>query len=134
MTGSPDRSPRTALVLYAKHVHRVAQFYRRALDLETAEEDDGFMVLRGQAVELTMVRIPQHIAADIEITTPPHVREDTPFKPSFLVPDLQAVREAVAATGGQLRPPGDEWLFRGALRVDGWDPEGNVVQFRQDRR
>jgi predicted enzyme related to lactoylglutathione lyase len=131
MTDSSRQTPRTALVLYAKDVHRVAQFYRLALALETAEGDDGFLVLRGHAIELTVVRIPQHIAAGVEIGTPPVIREDTPFKPSFMVPDLQAVREAVAATGGQLKPSHEEWRFRGALHVDGWDPEGNVVQFRQ---
>ena len=65
------------------------------------------------------------------IASPPDVREETPFKPSFLVPSLEAVRAAAAAAAGQLKPAGSEWRFRGYVHLDGWDPEGNVVQFRQ---
>jgi hypothetical protein len=37
----------------------------------------------------------------------------------------------VAANGGRLKPPEAQWRFRGTTVLDGWDPEGNVVQLRQ---
>ena len=131
MTDSPESSIRSGLVLYAKDKDGVAQFYKAALDLETRVEEDGFVVPGAPGIELTVVRIPEGIAAGIEIASPPQAREDTPFKPSFLVPSLEGVRAAIASTGGQLRPAGSEWLFRGFLHLDGWDPEGNIVQFRR---
>jgi hypothetical protein len=61
-------------------------------------------------------------------------REDTPFKPTFIVKDLAAVRAAVEATGGWLKPAEQAWHFRGTVVLDGHDPEGNVVQFKQRER
>ncbi len=67
----------------------------------------------------------------ITITKPPSVREDTPLKPAFVVKDLEVVRAAALATGGHLKPLDAAWQIRGATVLDGWDPEGNVVQFKQ---
>ncbi len=124
-------APRCSVVVYAKQIEPVAKFYRLALDLAAVDEDQDFMVLQGTGIELTVVRIPDHIAADIHVTTPPELREATPIKPSFLVGSLDRVREAVAMTGGQVKHPSAAWRFRGMLHLDGWDPEGNIVQFRQ---
>jgi hypothetical protein len=41
------------------------------------------------------------------------------------------VRRAVEATGGYLEPESAAWHFRGHTVLDGWDPEGNIVQFKQ---
>ena len=54
-----------------------------------------------------------------------------PFKPAFFVESLEAVRSVAEATGGYLKPLEGAWHFRGATVLDGWDPEGNVVQFKQ---
>ncbi|MCU0494530.1 MAG: hypothetical protein MUD01_23330, partial [Chloroflexaceae bacterium] len=69
-------------------------------------------------------------AAQVEIASPLVVREETPMKCSFLVGDFAALRAAALATGGGLKPAEAAWRWRGALHLDGWDPEGNVVQFR----
>ena len=81
-------------------------------------------------VELSVVRIPEQLASTIVIANPPVVRESTPVKLSFLVPRLDAVRAAATATGGGLDPLDSAWSWRGMLHLDGFDPEGNVVQFR----
>jgi predicted enzyme related to lactoylglutathione lyase len=58
-------------------------------------------------------------------------RDDTAIKPTFVVKDLAVVREAVEKTGGFLKPLKQAWRFRGFIVLDGWDPEGNIVQFKQ---
>jgi predicted enzyme related to lactoylglutathione lyase len=120
-----------SLVIFAKNKKRVSAFYRRTLGLEAAEEEPSHDLLLGPGVELVIHAIPRKYAADITITRPPQVREDTPLKPVFAVPELDAVRAAAKATGGFLKPAEAAWDIRGHTVLDGWDPEGNVVQFRQ---
>jgi hypothetical protein len=97
-----------------------------------AEEESSHDLLRGPGIELVVHAIPRRQSSEITITRPPRVREETPFKPAFLVPDLEAVRTAAKATGGFLKPSEAAWHIRGATVLDGWDPEGNVVQFKQN--
>ncbi len=122
---------RQTLVVFAKNKKRVSAFYRETLGLQAVEEDPSHDLLQGPGVELVIHSIPKQYAEEIKITRPPQVREESSFKPAFLVPDLEAVRRAAEATGGFLRPQESAWTFRGATVLDGWDPEGNVVQFRQ---
>jgi hypothetical protein len=75
--------------------------------------------------------IPRKYAAGISIAKPPEPRDETPFKPTFVVDNLARVRRAVEATGGYLKPEAAAWRFRGHVVLDGWDPEGNIVQFKQ---
>jgi len=101
------------------------------LALQVREWEDGFSVLAGAGIEISVIRMPVGLAAMVEITSPPQLREDTPLKPSFLVPSFEAVREAAEATGGGLKPAAAEWSWRGCAHLDGHDPEGNIVQFRR---
>jgi catechol 2,3-dioxygenase-like lactoylglutathione lyase family enzyme len=128
-TTSPN--PATGLVIYAKDLRRMTAFYQRTLGLQVVEDDATYAVLQNAQLQLVVQAIPAHIAEQIHIDTPPQAREDTPLKASHLVPSLAAVREAAAATGGVIKPASAEWRFRGQVIVDGLDPEGNVVQFRQ---
>lgn len=41
------------------------------------------------------------------------------------------VRVARSTPGGHLKPAAGAWRFRGHVVLDGWDPEGNIVQFKQ---
>ncbi|MBI5720322.1 MAG: hypothetical protein HZC37_21820 [Burkholderiales bacterium] len=120
-----------AVVVYAKDKDRVAEFYRRTLGLTVAEWEDRFSILTGNGVEVSVIRAPEAVVHQLTIATPPALREDTPVKASFLVASFESVREAAAATGGGLKPPEAAWSWRGAVHLDGHDPEGNVVQFRR---
>jgi len=99
--------------------------------LQVFEDSASAEVLRGHGLEVVVHAIPAKIAADIEITKPRSVREDTPIKPTFVVASLAVVRVAAQETGGFLKPAKGAWHFRGATVLDGHDPEGNVVQFKQ---
>jgi predicted enzyme related to lactoylglutathione lyase len=120
-----------SLVVFAKNKKRVSAFYRQTLGLTAIEEHASHDLLRGPGIELVIHAIPRKIAATITLTKPPSVRDDTPLKPAFVVKSLDAVRSAAAATGGFLKPIEAAWQIRGATVLDGHDPEGNVVQFKQ---
>jgi predicted enzyme related to lactoylglutathione lyase len=47
------------------------------------------------------------------------------------VDDLEVVRAAAKANGGFLKPIKQAWRIRGFIVLDGCDPEGNVIQFKQ---
>lgn len=120
------------LVVFAKNKKRISAFYRQTLGLAAVEEASSHDLLQGPGMEIVIHAIPRQYAAGIKITRPPRVRDETPFKPAFVVPDLEAVRRAARATGGLLKPREFAWQIRGATVLDGWDPEGNVVQFKQN--
>ncbi len=119
------------LVVFARNKKRVSAFYQRALGLAVEDSDASHDLLRGHGYEVVVHSIPRRIAAGITIAKPPEPREDTPFKPTFVVQDLEIVRAAAVATGGCLKPLERAWRFRGCIVLDGWDPEGNIVQFKQ---
>jgi hypothetical protein len=121
----------SGLVIYAKDVVTLAEFYRSVLALEIVERTDQHVVLQAGSVEVVVVQIPESIAASIEITRPPAVRVDTPLKPVFTVRSLIEVRSQVITNHGTLQPDRAGWKFRGAIVLDGCDREGNVIQFRQ---
>jgi len=125
------RGPPAALVIYAKNQPRLAAFYIELLALTVTHDEAGFTVLQGAGVALNVVQIPPLIADTFTLSAPPALREDTPLKPVFTVHSLQAVRLALDALGGGMRPPEAEWNFGGHRVLDGHDPEGNVLQFRQ---
>ena len=123
--------PQQGVVVFAKNKKRVSAFYRQTLALEVESSDGTHDLLRGSGYEVVVHAIPRRIAAGIRIDRPPVPRADRPFKPTFVVSDLEAVRAAAVRTGGHLKPADGAWHFRGCTVIDGWDPEGNVVQFKQ---
>jgi predicted enzyme related to lactoylglutathione lyase len=128
---TPTSSLQQGLVVFAKRKKRVSAFYEQALGLEVEASDTAHDLLRGHGYEVVVHAIPREHAASIEIDTPPAPREETPFKPTFLVPSLEVVRAAAVKTGGYLKPAESAWHFRGCIVLEGWDPEGNIVQFKQ---
>lgn len=119
------------LVVFARDKARVSAFYRHALGLDAVESERSHDVLRGRGIEVVVHAIPERFAVDIVIATPPEPRDDTPFKPTFVVASLADVRRAAVATGGHLGPEASAWRVATHVVLDGWDPEGNIVQFRQ---
>ena len=120
------------LVVFAKNKKRVSTFYRQTLGLVAVEEQPSHDVLQGPGVEIVVHAIPRKYAAMISISKPPLVREASAMKPTFVVDSLERVRAATEATGGGLKPLAGAWHIRGAIVLDGHDPEGNVVQFKQN--
>jgi len=123
--------PQQGMVLFAKNKKRVSAFYQATLGLRAVESEVSHDLLRGTTYEIVIHAIPRKIAAGIEITDPPTPRERAAIKPTFLVKSLEKVRDAAQKTGGFLKPASETWHFRGCSVLDGMDPEGNQVQFKQ---
>ena len=119
------------LVVFAKNKKRMSAFYAAALELQVEESAPSHDLLRGNGYEVVVHSISRKYAATIKIERPPLPREETPFKPTFIVPSLEKVRAVAKASGGYLKPAEAAWHFRGCTVLDGWDPEGNIVQFKQ---
>lgn len=119
------------LVVFAKNKKRVSAFYQETLRLSVKESEPSHDLLVGHGYEIVVHTIPRRYATDIKITKPPVPRENTPLKPTFVVRSLKAVRQAAEVTGGYLKPEAGAWHFRGCTVLDGWDPEGNLVQFKE---
>jgi predicted enzyme related to lactoylglutathione lyase len=118
-------------VLYAKDARALAGFYAQVLALPRVEEGLSFVRLATAGLVLTVVQAPEQLADGIVITQPPALREDTPIKLSFAVPDIEALRPLIEREGGGLRAASTRWTWHGECHLDGWDPEGNVFQLRQ---
>jgi predicted enzyme related to lactoylglutathione lyase len=120
--------------VYARDLDRMAAFYEHALGLDRVDEEEGYVLFEGGALQLVLVRMNAQLAAEITITDPPQRREDTPIKLVLPVHNIAAVRERVPAYGGMLNPPEREWRFQGDSVCDGHDSEGNVFQVREAAR
>jgi predicted enzyme related to lactoylglutathione lyase len=119
---------RPGAIIFAADHQRLADFYGAVTDLQVRVADEDVVVLRSDTFELVIHRL----AGEQPVTGPPVARLDAYIKPFFPVADLRVAREKAAAFGGRLRPAGDEWGARGFRACEGVDPEGNIIQFRQD--
>lgn len=128
----PESGPaESSTVIYAKDLAKLAEFYRKTLSLSVREQAERYVVLGDQRVEIIIVRMADDVAAREPISDPPQLREETPIKPSFRVNDLGPLEIAAREAGGGTKARSSTWSWRGELHLDGYDPEGNVVQFRQ---
>jgi catechol 2,3-dioxygenase-like lactoylglutathione lyase family enzyme len=123
--------PQQGFVLFARNRKRVSAFYQETLGLHAVESEPSHDLLQGDGYEIVIHAIPRKIAAGISIAKPPIPRTQGTIKPTFVVRSLAAVRVAADLTGGSLKTEADAWHFRGCTVLDGCDPEGNQVQFKQ---
>jgi len=119
-------------VVFVKGLERLAKFYEQLLSLSVTHAESDHVVLESENLELVIHAIPSHIASAITITEPPEVREETPIKLFFPVASLPEARSAASRLGGQVNSSQREWEARGFRACDGYDPEGNVFQLRQN--
>jgi len=119
-----------AATIYVSNLESTSAFYEASFAFEVVAEELGdFRVLDSPEWTLSLVQIPEEIAATITLSDPPARREETPIKLSFLVPRIDSARTTITDLGGQVDEV--EWEFRGFRHCDFLDPEGNVGQLRQ---
>jgi len=119
---------RPGAVIFTGNQKRLAKFYEEVTGLPVRFTDDGITVLASDTFELVIHSLP----SEPDVNDPPVVREDSYIKPFFPVRSLCEARERATALGGQLRPQNQEWTARGFRACEAVDPDGNVIQFRED--
>jgi predicted enzyme related to lactoylglutathione lyase len=122
---------KAAAVLYVTHLDRMSAFYQQCFGFEAADGADDFCILESDGWTLSLVVVPDEIAATIHLSVPPRRRDGTPIKLAFEVGTIDDLRSVVHQLGGQVDPGATEWDFRGVRHCDGVDPEGNVIQLLQ---
>jgi predicted enzyme related to lactoylglutathione lyase len=115
-------------VIFTGDHKRLAKFYEAMTGLAVRFTDDHHTVLGSDTFELVI----HSLSAEPAVNEPPRAREDGYIKPFFPVATLSEARERAAALGGQLRPQNQEWVARGFRACEAIDPDGNVIQFRED--
>jgi predicted enzyme related to lactoylglutathione lyase len=119
---------RPGAVIFTGDHKRLANFYEAVTGLTVSFADDKVTVLRSDSFELVIHLLPN----ESRVNQPPQVRQDSYIKPFFPVTSLSGARERAAALGGQLRPAEEEWTARGFRACEAIDPDGNVIQFREE--
>ena len=119
---------RPGAVIFTGNQRRLAEFYRTMTGLPVHVTDDNVTVLASDTFELVIHSLPGEPA----VNGTPRAREDCHIKPFFPVASLAEARERAVALGGQLRPRNEEWGARGFRACEAVDPDGNVVQFREE--
>ena len=119
---------RPGVVIFSGDHKRLTRFYEAMTGLPVRFTDDGVCVLRTDTFELVIHSLPSETTS----SNPPLPREDSYIKPFFPVKSLAEARAKATALGGQLRPQNEEWEARGFRACEAIDPDGNVIQFRED--
>lgn len=122
------KNTRPGAVIFTANHKRLAKFYEAMSGLPVSFSDDKHTVLASDTFELVI----HSLSGEPAVSEPPLVREDSYIKPFFPVTNLAEARERAAALGGQLRPENAEWSARGFRACEAIDPDGNVIQFRED--
>ena len=108
---------------------RLATFYQAVTGLPVRASDSTITVLASDHFELVIHALTGEPQGRISA-----VREDAYVKPFFPVVSLAQAREKAEAFGGRLRPVDEEWEARGFRACEAVDPDGNVIQFREEAR
>ncbi|HSE32111.1 MAG TPA: VOC family protein [Pyrinomonadaceae bacterium] len=120
---------RPGAVIFTGDHKRLAKFYEGVTGLSVRYADEGIIVLGSETFELVI----HSLSNEPPVNDAPSVREDTYIKPFFPVKSLSETREKAAALGGRLRPQTEEWEARGFRACEAIDPDGNVIQFREEQ-
>jgi predicted enzyme related to lactoylglutathione lyase len=119
---------RSGAVIFAAHPKQLAEFYAATTGLPVEHADKDHVVLASASFELVI----HQMHGGVPEQSPPVPRRDTAIKPFFVVASLATAREKAAALGGMLEPAQKEWSARGFRACEAVDPEGNVIQFREE--
>ena len=120
---------RAGLFIYAKDLARLAQFYQSLLGMTRAHETPDLVVLRSPELQITVNAMPAHVAAQVDISSPPEKRDNVAYKFFFTVPSLAAASQAASSLGGEVLP--EQWRGPGFIVSNAVDPEGNIFQVRE---
>ena len=121
------RSTRPGAVIFTGDRDRLARFYEAMTGWPVRASDDIVTVLASEEFELVLHSLPNEPAGGSS-----EARQDGYVKPFFPVASLAEARRKAESLGGALRPAHEEWEARGFRACEAVDPDGNIIQFRED--
>lgn len=121
------RNSRPGAVIFTGDRERLARFYQAMTELPVRVSDDTVTVLASDDFELVI-----HALSGERPGRASAARQDAFIKPFFPVASLKEARTKAKSAGGSLRPANEEWHARGFRACEAVDPDGNVIQFRED--
>lgn len=104
---------KAAAVLYVRHLDPMSSFYRECFGLEIAGTAEDYCVLESDAWSLSLVTVPDAMAAILQDPVTPPRRDGTPVKLAFHLPSIEDLRAVMSRLGGQVDPGETQWEFRG---------------------
>jgi predicted enzyme related to lactoylglutathione lyase len=118
-----------AATIYVLGLEPMTAFYRGCFALEVTGGATGeYQILESAQWSLALVRVPEAVAARLQLTDPPRRREETPIKLAFDVPSIDRARSIITELGGRVEDRA--WELNSYRHCDFVDPEGNVGQLR----
>lgn len=124
--------PKPSVVIFVVDVSSLSRFYREVASMAVVQEDEAHVVLELSGFQLVIHALrggPQPAPEGQGQTLP---REDSYMKVCLPVASLASARTKAAELGGFLGPPEQEWQALGFRACDGHDPEGNILQLREN--
>jgi catechol-2,3-dioxygenase len=115
-------------VLYVRQLEVMRVFYQECFGLRITDQTDTYCVLESEDWTLSLVMGRDAPAAEVEAPQRPIRRDWAPIKLGFRVHRIEDLRAVIGRLGGHLGPHTATWEFQHFARLDGVDPEGNVVQ------
>lgn len=120
---------RTGVLIYAKNLGLVAEFYGEILNAKVLHADSEHRVLQSPDIQIIIQAIPPPFRESIRIEVPPVLREEQAIKPFFTVPNLRTAELNVERLGGRVHGP--VWPGPGIRVLNVCDPEGNIIHLRE---
>jgi predicted enzyme related to lactoylglutathione lyase len=120
---------KAGVLVYAKNLGTLAQFYEELLGLRVLASDSEHVVAENNDIQLVLHAMPAHLAAEVTIASPPRPREEQAIKPFFTVASLAVAEQQARQLGGFVFGPA--WAGPGFTVRNACDPEGNIIQLRQ---
>jgi predicted enzyme related to lactoylglutathione lyase len=90
--------------------------------------NNGVPIIKGESFEVLLLEIPDEIAKEIVIASPPAAREEVTIKPVFEVSELDEALRLVVGAGGVVTER--TFTLDEFEHVDVLDTEGNVIQLK----
>ncbi len=120
--------PKPSVVVFVADVRRVSAFYRELASMKMLIEEDDHAVMEAEGIELVIHRL----AGEPQVPAAETLRQESYVKLCLPVASIAAARSFAAANGGAIKSADHEWEARGFRACDGHDPEGNVIQVREN--
>jgi len=114
----------TTIVLWVSNLDTSVKFYRALFADQNPYVTDGFASVSNQYNEVLLHLLPKQFRGQ------PSLGEENPIKPVFTVASIDQAKLAAGQNGGRIKgETAEHGLWRYA---DGTDPDGNVIQVREN--